>query len=157
MDEIVRATEQMQRAFEGNAWYGPSLEEVLENVDARAAASRPIVNAHSIWEIVLHLIATQQLLIRRLEGDATAQSLAPEEDWPSPPGEGDAEWSSTLDRLRRNDTTFRAAAGRYPAGRLDEPLIPGGSVAYDNLHGYVQHTAYHAGQIALLRKAALGR
>jgi hypothetical protein len=34
--------------------------------------------------------------------------------------------------------------------------MPEGTSAYNNFHGDVQHNAYHAGQINLLKKAARG-
>jgi hypothetical protein len=37
--------------------------------------------------------------------------------------------------------------------RLDEPIIAGMSSIYVTLHGVVQHHLYHAGQIAMLKKA----
>jgi hypothetical protein len=40
-----------------------------------------------------------------------------------------------------------------PDERLDAPILPGFSSRYVSLHGAVQHNLYHAGQIALLRRA----
>ena len=37
------------------AWHGPSLLELLEDVDAATAAAKPIPNVHSIWELLLHV------------------------------------------------------------------------------------------------------
>jgi hypothetical protein len=38
--------------------------------------------------------------------------------------------------------------------KLDQKLMPSGtSTAYMTFHGHVQHNTYHAGQIALLKKA----
>jgi len=42
-----RLSGNLQRAFAGDAWYGPSLTEILDGVDARAAAARPLPGAHS--------------------------------------------------------------------------------------------------------------
>jgi hypothetical protein len=37
--------------------------------------------------------------------------------------------------------------------RPDQPMIEGMSSVYVTLHGVIQHTLYHAGQIAILKKA----
>ena len=66
MREIERIDEQLQRAFEGEAWPGPALLEVLKGVTAEQAAAKPLATAHSVWEIVLHLTATYHLVIQRL-------------------------------------------------------------------------------------------
>src|SRR5919199_3286106 len=95
-DELARIEEQLRLAFEGPAWHGPAVLELLESVDARQAAARPIPGAHSIWELVLHLGGAYGLVLRRLRGDAAP--LAPEEDWPpEPPATTEANWRATIE------------------------------------------------------------
>ncbi|HEY7818948.1 MAG TPA: DinB family protein, partial [Vicinamibacteria bacterium] len=55
MDELKRMEHLFRQAMDGQPWHGPSLAIVLQGVDARTAAARPIDGAHSIWEITLHL------------------------------------------------------------------------------------------------------
>ena len=42
---------------------------------------------------------------------------------------------------------------RLDDAQLDEPILADMSSRYVSLHGAVQHTLYHAGQIALVKKA----
>ncbi len=142
----------MSRAFYGGAWHGPAVLEILDGVTAGLAAARPITGAHSIWEITLHLTGTQGLLLRRLRGDAS--DLTPDEDWPPVPEPSEAAWRSTVERLKGREQELHAAVASFPDERLDEPLVPGGSSAYNNFHGHVQHNLYHAAQIGLLKRAA---
>jgi uncharacterized damage-inducible protein DinB len=151
MSEIKRICNQMKWGFEGEAWHGPSLLEILDGVDAQTAAAKPIPHAHSIWEIVLHIIATQKQLISRIEGNAT--ELTPEEDWPQVADTSESAWRTTLDLLKQEEVKFREAVSTFSENQLDEPLNPGGSSAYNNFHGHVQHNLYHAGQIIMLKKA----
>jgi uncharacterized damage-inducible protein DinB len=37
--------------------------------------------------------------------------------------------------------------------RLNEPILQGLSSVYVTVHGVIQHDLYHAGQIAMLKKA----
>src|SRR5687768_17604881 len=136
-NESARISIQIQRAFEGEAWYGPSVREITAGIDSTLAAAKPLAGAHSIWEIVMHLISTQQVLLRRLDGDAGAMDLPASEDWPDLPGLDEAAWQGTLARLAEADRTLRARIAAFPEERLDEPLIPGGTSAYNNFHGYV--------------------
>ena len=53
--EPALIAEQLRRAFEGDAWHGPALLELLQDVDAATAAARPLPDVHSIWELVLHV------------------------------------------------------------------------------------------------------
>jgi uncharacterized damage-inducible protein DinB len=138
--------------FEGEAWHGPSVVEVLADVDARLAASHPIAGAHSIWELVLHLVATQAILLRRIRGEAA--SLTSEEFWPAVPPPSESAWAEAVELLKRQEAELRQAIAAFPEERLDDRLMAEGSSAYNNFHGHVQHNAYHAGQISLLKKAS---
>ena len=66
MTESVRLADQIRRAFEGNAWHGDSVLELLAGVDAKTAAAKPIKNAHSIWELLLHIAAWDDAVRRRI-------------------------------------------------------------------------------------------
>ena len=150
--ETARISRQLQQAFDGEAWHGPSVCEILDGVDANMATAKPVPGAHSIWEIVLHLIATQRILLRRLEGDASAMNLPPSEEWPTATDFSEIAWRDTVAQLRAGNYALRDRIAAFPPDQLDEPLIPGGSSAYDNFHGYVQHNLYHAAQIGLIKK-----
>ncbi len=151
MNELERLEFQLRRSFEGEAWHGPSLLEALANVTAEVASARPIANAHTIWEIVLHLIATYNLVLRRMHGNPT--QLTPEEDWPRVPSASSSSWHETIEKLREvNGRLCKEVAGFNPE-KLDQPLAPGSSSAYTQFIGITQHDLYHAGQIVLLAKA----
>jgi len=72
MNEIMRIEDQLRRAIEGEAWHGPSINELLQDVTAGEAAAKPITHAHSIWEILLHVISTQEIVLERLAGSFTS-------------------------------------------------------------------------------------
>ena len=56
-------------------------------------------------------------------------------------------------RLLQEDSRFRAAVRKLPEAKLDE-IAPGKDHSlYVMLHGAIQHDLYHAGQIAVLKKA----
>jgi uncharacterized damage-inducible protein DinB len=78
MNDLDLIKDQLEKAFYGGAWHGPSVLESLENISAEQAASKPVRNAHSIWEIVLHINTWQQCTQKRLSGENYEPS--PEED-----------------------------------------------------------------------------
>jgi hypothetical protein len=150
--EVIRLEEQLRKAVEGEAWHGPSVLEVLAGVSAEQASSQPIPGAHSIWELVLHIGSDYALVLRRLAGDG--RRLTPEEDWPSCPPVTDENWRLAVEALRRLNHDLRDAVRAFPVERLDEPLVPEVPyTAYTQFIGVTQHNLYHAGQIALLRRA----
>jgi hypothetical protein len=66
MSQIDLIVDQLERAFDGEAWHGPALMEILDGIDARTAAARPIPSAHSIWGTA---IARRRLGARRHQTD----------------------------------------------------------------------------------------
>jgi len=151
MTEIDRIRQQMKQAFTGEAWHGPSLTELLVNVDATTAANRPIPERHTIWEIVLHLQTTQELILDRLRG--IARPFTPGDEWPPAAETTEEAWQEAMAKLEAGDQDIRDAVAQFPdEHHLDEPLVEGGTSAYNNFHGYVQHSIYHAGQISILKK-----
>jgi uncharacterized damage-inducible protein DinB len=153
MKETDRIKDQLKRAFEGEAWHGPSVKEVLAGVDAQTAARKPIPNAHSIWELVHHMAAWAEVVRQRVEGEVVKEPEAG--DFPSAGQANPEAWNRSLEWLERSYTELQAAVGNLPDSRLDDPATSGSkSTVYGNLHGTIQHYLYHAGQIAVLRKAA---
>jgi uncharacterized damage-inducible protein DinB len=151
MKETERIADQLKRAHEGNAWHGPSLLELLQDVSAPQAAAHPIAGAHSIWELVLHITAWESAGHRRLAGDRA--ELAAEENFPSVSDTSEKSWTAVKDALKNNRDELRNSILAQNETRLDEPVLPGMSTVYVTLQGVVQHSLYHAGQIAILKKA----
>lgn len=151
MSEINRIVDQMDRAFSGEAWHGPSLQAVIEGVSAEEASKHPVRNGHSIWELVNHVAAWNSIVRRRLMGEVVA--VTPEIDWPPVWEATDVAWKRTLEQL----TECRALLRKVVAGLADDQLrerVPDEEYTnYFMLHGLIQHDLYHAGQIAILKKA----
>lgn len=150
MAEINRIVVELHASFEGGAWYGASVLEALDAVDADRAAAYPISGAHSIWEQVNHLLYSQRIMLARLSAYV---AWCHDEDWPRPHDTSEAAWQAALADLKQVEAELEQAVGRLPDARLDEALGPGGMSLYRTLAGHVQHNAYHVGQIMLLRKA----
>ena len=152
MTEIERILDQLKRAYEGNAWHGPSVREVLAGVTADQAAARPLRNTHSIWELTHHIAVWEDAGRRRLGGDPAQIAISTPEDWPPPDDKSEAAWEQAKAALDRGHEAFRRAIAQVDESRLDEPIVEGLSSVYVTLHGIIQHDLYHAGQIAMLKK-----
>jgi ketosteroid isomerase-like protein len=138
--------------MDGDAWHGPALREVIGELTAAEAARRPLAGVHSPWEIVLHIAVWLEVVARRLQGEAVEPT--PADDWPPAPDQADeAAWRTAQDRLEGAYHALVATLDDVVDPVLEGP-VPGQSyTAYTMLHGAIQHTLYHAGQIALLKKA----
>ncbi len=151
MQEIKRIVDQLKRAYEGEAWHGPSLRELLNGVTAETAAKKPLAHAHSIWEIVLHIAAWENAVRRRLEGEVV--TLSNKEDWPPVNNASETAWKNALAALQASNEQLRETILHLNDARLSD-IAPGKKYSvYYMLHGVIQHDLYHAGQIALLKKA----
>ena len=153
MNETERIQDQLKRAYDGNAWHGPSVREVLNGVTAQQAHARPLANAHSIWELTQHIAVWEDVGRRRLEGDRAQIAISSPEDWPPADNISEAAWEQAKAALDRGHRALVEAVARVPESRLDEPIFEGMSTVYVTLNGVIQHDLYHAGQIAMLKKA----
>jgi uncharacterized damage-inducible protein DinB len=157
MSEAARLVDQFQRAHDGDAWHGSPLTAILDGVTAEQAARRPPNGAHSIWELVLHITAWRHEVARRAAG-APAGTPA-EGDYPPVGAPTPARWTAALQALDASHARLvEAVQGMTDADLLKPTNDPRnrplgvGVTRYELLHGIVQHDAYHAGQIAILKK-----
>jgi uncharacterized damage-inducible protein DinB len=148
--EPALIAEQLRRAFDGDAWHGPALLELLQDVDAATAAAKPLPDVHSIWELALHIAVWDAAACRRLNGE----TFQPEglENFPLAPKPTDAAWRKAVAEVRRAHDDLVKMVAALPESRLWE-RVPGKDYDfYFMLHGVAQHELYHAGQIAILKK-----
>jgi len=148
--ECHRLADQMRLAYDGDAWFGPSLSSLLDLVPIDRTFEHPIPGAHSPAELVAHAAFWKEVVQLRTEGDAVAD--ANHRDWP-PMAPGSPSWASLRQRLDTAQAALLARIEGLGDSRLDEP-VPGQAISlYVMLHGVVQHDVYHAGQISMLLKA----
>jgi hypothetical protein len=153
--ECLRIADQVRRAFAGKAWHGPSLKKLLAGATAEQAQARPITHAHSIWELVLHIEAWTRAALEAVNGAAIPIMLPPEKDWPPVTGSSEEAWAGAVGHMFGTMEQLALAVEKFQDARLTES-VPGRKYDFYYLfHGIVQHSLYHAGQIALLKKAAL--
>jgi uncharacterized damage-inducible protein DinB len=150
-------TADLRRIYEGNAWHGPSVLDAIDGVTADQAAKRPLAGAHSIYELTHHVAAWIGEVTSRLQGNAPGMPA----DGDFPPTDlrvDDTAWSDVRARLERRQAELLEALSSFDEHRLDEPVDPrnkgvDGPVTYRALlSGLAQHSAYHAGQIVVLKK-----
>ncbi len=151
MTEIHRILDQMDRAFSGDAWHGPSLMSVLEGVSAEDASKHPIHGAHSIWELVHHVGAWNTISQHRLAGETV--EVTPERDWPPVWEVSDAAWKRAVQNLRESRARLRQSIRHFTEEHLEAKAAGPDHSRYVVLHGVIQHDLYHAGQIVMLKKA----
>ena len=162
MSESDRIVDQLQRAHDGDPWHGSPLKDILKGVTAQQAAQKPPGGAHSIWELVLHVTGWRNEVARRATGAPAGEPDAG--DWPEVGGPTPQRWQAALAALDESHRRLVEVTRALPDQRLLEPTndprnraLGTGVTYYELLHGIVQHDAYHAGQMALIKKMANGK
>jgi hypothetical protein len=123
----------------------------LKGVTAEVASAKRVPGAHSIWEIVNHLIAWQKMAIATIDG-APYATLKDDADWPPVTSTSDGDWASTVAELQSSFATLCSKLDVFSDERLKEN-IPGADYSWGVLlRGIAEHDLYHAGQIGLLKR-----
>jgi uncharacterized damage-inducible protein DinB len=155
MSQIETLADQLERSFRGGAWHGLAVAEALAGVDAAAAAAPPPAEgAHSIWEIVHHLTVWNDVPRRRIDGERL-QNVPPELDWAPVADASAGAWQAAQAALADAHAALHARVLRLADGQLDDPVVGSDPTVRGVLLGVLQHNAYHAGQIVLLRRGRL--
>ena len=147
MRAIERLLEQLNAAYGGPGWHGPSLRETLDGVSEEQARARPIADAHSILEIAVHVRAWMDAVSERLAG--SERELTTEEDWSDV---AQTSWPAVLEELDHAESRVCDAVARLRPEDLDKRVAGKKYSIYVLVHGLIQHNIYHAGQIAILKK-----
>ncbi len=149
--ECVRIADQLRKAFGNDPWHGPPLSELLQGITAEQARSHPIPGAHSVWELVLHIELYVRVALDATRGVPMPKLYETGKDWPTA-GEGSEEWEAANGLLFGAGEELARAIEGLGDERLSE-TAPGRDYDFYYLfHGVVQHSLYHGGQIALLKK-----
>lgn len=162
MREVDRLADLVARVVEGDPWHGSNVVSLLDGLTADAASAQVVPGAHSIWELVAHMIGWTREVQARLDGAAAGEPVSG--DWPSLPAPTPAAWKAAVEDLVTSHRALAAAIRAAGDEALDTPVRDDrnnaagtGLSRYLTLHGLVHHTTYHAGQIALLRRAIEAR
>ena len=142
--------DQMNRAFRGEAWHGPSLMEALAGVSAATAAKRSLPGAHTIWELLLHATVWKRTVQRRLNGEALEPVGA--DNFPPMPNPTAENWAAAIGELNRAHDSLVQTFRALDPERL-RATVPGKDYNVEFMMlGTVQHDCYHGGQIAIMKK-----
>jgi uncharacterized damage-inducible protein DinB len=145
---------QIARAFAGPCWHGTALGALLADVTASEAATRPAPGVHTIAELAGHIGVWCDVARRRLAGEDASATDA-ENFAPLDTG-SDAQWRAAVRDLGARHDALARAAEPLTGAQLDAPMAGRGHTVREMLHGVIEHTAYHGGQVAMLRALLRG-
>lgn len=148
----------LTRIAAGDPWHAGNVEQLLDGVTAEQAARHPIPGAHSIWELVLHMTGWTREVLARLDGAAAGEPAAG--DWPAVTDHSEAVWAEATRALFESHAALAKRAAAFTDEALAQPVTDyrdraagTGLSKLLTLHGLAHHTVYHAGQIAIVKRA----
>jgi len=151
--ESIRIADQLRRAFTGDPWHGAPLRELLADVTAGKANARPLPAGHTIWELVLHIDIYVRVATEAISGVPMPRMYGTQQDWFTVTDDTPAAWARAMEALFQNADRLANAVVTFPDARLKD-IVPGRDYDFYYLfHGIVQHSLYHGGQIAMLKRA----
>ena len=152
MNKCEEIADSYRKVTVAGAWYGPSVAELLARITPEQAIRKPEGGTHSIAELLQHLLLWNER-IRKTNESCPMPKWDAEKEWaeaPIPWSEVVGRWSKSRDLLEERMRTF-------PLEDL-EKQTPGRTYPYEFvLNGIVQHTIWHAGQIAMVHSMVKGK
>jgi uncharacterized damage-inducible protein DinB len=145
MRQTHRIADSYRAATVKAAWYGPSLAELLAKISPELATTPPIPGAHSISELLQHLLLWNERICNTSDSNSLPP-WQPEKDWAEPP----IPWNELLSRWGKSRDLLEGKIRNFPIDDLAKQ-VPGRNYPYETMfHGIVEHTIYHSGQIAMV-------
>jgi hypothetical protein len=135
--------------FGGN-WTSVSLKETLTGVTWQLATTK-VYSFNTIAVLVYHINYYVDAVLKVLNGSSLDASDKYSFDLPSIQSSED--WEKLLDKLWTDAENFATMVEQLPESKLQETFSDEkyGNY-YRNIHGIIEHTHYHLGQIVLLKK-----
>jgi len=134
------------------AWYGPTVAELLERITPELAVAVPAAGAHTIAELLQHLLLWNER-IRKTDESHPMPKWEAEKEW----AEAAIPWNELVARWKVSRDLLEERLRTFPIADLGKQT-PGRSYPYEFMwNGIVQHTIWHSGQIAMVMSIVKGK
>lgn len=150
--EIQNIKTLFDKTYNGPAWHGTSVKEVLKDI-SHEDALKNVGDAYNIAELVYHMIAWRYFLINNLKGQ-TDYDVSDEENFQKIDTLSEDEWTKLKDRLEVSQNEMQDLLSKTEDDILGKKVGSRNYTYYVLMHGVIQHDLYHLGQIVILKKHA---
>lgn len=139
-----------REVYVGGNWTASNLKDLLTDVNLQQAITK-VYQLNTIAELLYHINYYVSAVLKVLQGQPLNASDKFSFDLPVLKTETD--WRNLVDNALANAEIFANLISQLPEEKLWEHFADEkyGSY-YRNLHGIIEHTHYHIGQIAILKK-----
>ena len=150
MNTCRHIAKHLREVYFGGNWTDSNLKDNLAGITWQQATT-PVHTFNTIAVLVYHMGYYVSAVTRVLQGKPIDSSDKLSFD--HPPIQSEADWQTLQDKLWTRVETCAALIEQLPENKLWETFEDEKyGVYYRNLHGLIEHTHYHLGQIALIKK-----
>lgn len=154
--EIQYIISTLQRTLDGEPWYGRPVLTLLEEIDPAMAYKKPAKDAHSLADLLWHMVTWAEFTLRRLEGDQEKNdNYFGTIDWRAIDPAVHT-WPEGIKQLKDLNQKIISILQQKEDSLLKEMVDFREYNFRFMLHGYIQHNIYHIGQVAYLKKLLEG-
>lgn len=150
--EVQSLIKRLESTNSGEPWFGRSVLALLAEVDSKKAAVHRGGSSHSMLDVLWHMNTWSAFTLDRIKQEKKFDLKKAEElDWRKIDPKVDT-WKKALTEYQKLHKEIIAALN----SRDDDFLLELVEFRKYNfrylINGFIEHTIYHAGQIALLNK-----
>lgn len=150
MKTTAQIAKHFREVYFGGNWTYSNLKENLQDVSFEQATKKT-GSINTIATLVYHLHYYVRAVTKVLKGEPLNASDKLSFDCPE--FSSQKEWSDFLNTIWLEAEEFALLVEKLPDSILSENIAdPKYGIYYRNLHGIIEHTHYHLGQIAVLKK-----
>ena len=144
---------QFNEVYFGGNWTAVNLKETLADTDWKLATTK-VNSCNTIAAMVYHINYYVRAALNVLEGKPL--DAKDEYSFNLPPVRSQEDWQALLVELYTDAEKFAALIRQLPDSRFSEIFAEEKyGHYYRNIHGIIEHTHYHLGQIVLIKKMLL--
>jgi uncharacterized damage-inducible protein DinB len=146
----TQIAKRIKEVFFGNNWTAVNLNDTLKDISWEEATTK-IYNCNTIAILVFHIGYYVNGVLKVLEGGSL--DIKDKFSFDCPEIKKESDWKALVNRVLNDAEVFVAKVEKLEAATIEATFEDDkyGNY-YRNLNGIVEHSHYHLGQIALLKK-----
>lgn len=133
----------------GDNWTDVNIKNTLQNISLKEAITVTNASANTIAALLHHITFYNEVVLERLKGNIPFISDANGFDVPALNKEND--WLDLQEKNYQSAQNLVEAVKQFSEEKLFEPVIANSSSVYKTLHGVIEHTHYHLGQMVIIK------
>jgi hypothetical protein len=150
MNVVAHIAKHFREVHFGGNWTWSNLNDTLEGVTWEEATTK-VHSFNTIATLVYHTNYYVDAVLKVFKGEVLSSN--DKFSFSHPPINSQEDWDRMLNKVWDDAREFADLLEQMPDSKLWENIADEKyGIYYRNLHGIIEHTHYHLGQIALIKK-----